>query len=912
MKKIVIVGGVAGGASCAARLRRQDESAQITMFEKGPYVSFANCGLPYYIGNVIQQQDDLLIADTKLFDERFRIDARVFHEVKTIDREKKIVTVCDLKSGKTFEESYDHLVLSPGASPLRAPLPGIDTPGIFTIRSVPDSNQVKAWIEMHHVDRAVVIGGGFIGLEMAENLVHRDIKVNLIERDKQIMPALDREMTAPVVEALEKNGIGVLLGDSVTSFEQTDVDIKVHTQAGRLIHADMVILAIGVAPDSSLARNVGLELTERGHIVVNDRLQTSDPLIYALGDAVQVVNAVTGKPCVLPLAGPANRQGRLVADVISGRDRAFRGVQGTSVCGLFDVTLAATGLSEKQMDGGSIDYSAIYAHPNNHVGYYPGAAPISMKLLFDNRDGRVLGAQAVGKKGVERRIDVIAMAIQQGATVYDLEEAELCYAPQYGAAKDPVNILGMIGSNVMRGDLKITPWEEVGKGGATVLDVRTYSEIAISPILNRGDVKHIPIDELRDRIDELNREAPIHVSCAVGARANNAVRLLTHHGFDATLLPGGTLTLACLNFCSDDGSRTNKVKAPFFNPLVALHEAISPLSGLPLWLLREIKEDGVLKEYSLGDGESITLKALAISDIVLLAAGEIDVIEFDQVSRHLSATESKRRPVKLSSHESKTFYARTPSTLYRIDQESLDFFGSWFALIENLSEERPDLTEVLNEMRRPSVFMNLPLSNVQEALKLMEIVDAKAGEEIVTQGDRPDNFYIIVDGAADVHETDPLGDEEPQLVNQLGSGNHFGEDAFVIEGKRGATVKLTRDSKLLALDGDDFKRLISQPLQDHVDHGTAKIQVDQGMRKLLDVRDEEEWYEERIPGATLIPLPELRARIGELNKDNEYIVYCYAGKRSAVADLILKNNGFKSSWMLEGIRDWPYAVEKGL
>lgn len=912
MKKIVIVGGVAGGASCAARLRRQDEAARITIFEKGPYVSFANCGLPYYIGNVIRQQDDLLIADTQLFDERFRIDARVLHEVKSIDRDKKTVTVCDLRSGDEFEESYDQLVLSPGARPIRPPLPGIDTPGIFTIRSVPDSNEVKAWIEKHHVDRAVVIGGGFIGLEMAENLVHRDIKVNLIERDEQVMPALDREMTAPVQDALEKNGIGVLLGDSVVSFEQTDVDIKVNTGAGRSIHADMVILAIGVTPDSSLAAEAGIDTTERGHIVVNDRMQSSDPDIYALGDAAQVVNAVTGQPCVLPLAGPANRQGRIVADVIAGQERTFRGVQGTAVCGLFDITLAATGLSEKQLKGSDIDYSAIYAHPNDHVAYYPDATPISMKLLFDNEDGRVLGAQAVGEKGAERRIDVIAMAIQRGSTVYDLEEAELCYAPQFGAAKDPVNILGMIGANVMRGDLRITPWKEVGKEGATVLDVRSYSEIAVSPIINQGVIKHIPLNELRDRIDELDPDAPIHVSCAVGARANNAVRLLKHRGFDASLLPGGTLTLACLNFCSDDGGRADRAKPATFDPLVALHEAISPLSDLPLWLLRETRADGILKEYHLGEGESITLKATVVSDIVLLAAGEVDVLEFDEVSRHLSSTENRRRPVKLSSHQSKTFYARTPSVLYRIDQEFLDFYGSWFAMVESLAQERPDLEEVLNDMRRPSVFMNIPLSNVQEALKLMKVVAAREGEQIVTQGDQPDNFYIIVDGAADVFEVDPLEGGDPQLVNQLVSGNHFGEDALVLGGTRSATVTFTCDGKLLVLNGKDFKRLIGQALDDHVDHDTAKIQVDQGTKALLDVRYEEEWFEERIPGATLIPLPELRQRIGELDKTQEYIVYCHAGKRSAVADLILKNNGFTSSWMLEGIRDWPYVVERGL
>ena len=911
MKKIIIIGGVAGGASCAARLRRQDETAQIIMFEKGPYVSFANCGLPYYIGNVIQQENDLLVADTQLFEERFRIDARVLHEVQKIDVENKSVSVKNLTSGKSFVESYDELVLSPGASPIRPPLPGIDLEGIFTIRSVPDSNRIKAWIETHHVDRAVVVGGGFIGLEMSENLALREIKVNLVERAEQIMPSLDAEMTSPVVEELERHGVGVLLNDSVTAFEQTDRDIRVQTSSGRVIHTDMVILAIGVAPDTKLARESKLALSGSGHIVVDENMRTSDPHIYAAGDAVQVTHSVTGKPFVLPLAGPANRQGRIIADVIAGKPRTFRGVQGTAVCGLFDITMAATGLTEKQLRDSAIEYEAIYAHPNDHVGYYPGATAINMKLLMDRRNGKVLGAQAVGKKGVERRIDVIAMAIQQDASVYDLEEAELCYAPQYGAAKDPVNILGMIASNVMRGDLRITPWNEIGQQNSIVLDVRSYSEIAISPITNMGQVKHIPLNELRDRLGELNKDQPIHVSCAVGARANNATRLLCHHGFNASLLPGGTLTLGCLNYCSDEGCKSAAVTAPTFDPLVVLHETDSPLSALPLWLLREVKADGILKEYSLGQGESITLKAATISDIVVLANGEVDVLELDQVTRHLSSSQSKRRPVKLSSFESKTFFARTPSTLYRIDQEFLDFYGSWFAMIDNLPDDKSQLREVLLTMRRPSVFMNLPLTNVQEALLRLELVEVEAGKEIITQGDAPDYFYIMVEGAAEVWQTDVFEDE-PELVNQLRSGEHFGEDAFVIEGTRNATVKVTRDSKLLALNGSDFKQLISKPLDDHIDHNTAKIQVDQGLKKLLDVRYEEEWYEERIPGATLIPLPELRKRLAELDTQQEYIVYCHAGKRSAVADLILKNNGFKSCWMTEGIRDWPFAVEKGL
>ena len=911
-KTIVIIGGVAGGASCAARLRRQDEWSEIIMLERGPFVSFANCGLPYYIGNVIQNEDDLLIADTQLFKERFNIDARVLHEVVSIDKANKFVIIKDLNTQEEYVQKYDELVLAPGSSPIKPPLPGIDTAGIFTIRSVPDSNQVKSWIEMHHVDRAVVIGGGFIGLEMAENLAHRGIKVSLIERGDQIMPVLDAEMTSPVVEELEKNGISIVLNEAVSSFETSDQSsLKVLTESGRKLYTDMVILAIGVSPDSKLAIDAGLKTTERGHIVVDNKMQTSDKSIYAVGDAVQVVNTITGNECVLPLAGPANRQGRIVADVISGKQVTFRGVQGTAVCGLFEITLASTGLTEKQLVDSDIDYTAIYAHPNNHVGYYPGASTISMKLIFDKKDGRVLGAQAIGKDGAERRIDVIAMAIQKGATVYDLEEAELCYAPQFGAAKDPVNILGMIGSNVMRGEIKITPWSEIGQQGAIILDVRSYSEIAISPITNQAPITHIPLNELRDRLDELPKDSLIQVSCAVGARANNAVRLLSHHGFNASLLPGGTLTLGCLNYCSDEACVNSMAPKSSIDPLIELHKANSPVSSYPLWLLKEIKSDGILKEYSLGQGESITLKAGISSDITLLGSGEIDVIELDQISRHLSSSDEKRRPVKLSTNISLTFYARTPSTLFRIDQEYLDFYDSWFAMIEYISQERPDLKELLTDLRRPSVFVGLPLMNVQQALKNMQVVHAKAGEEIIKQGSPPDNFYILVEGSAEVWVQE-LPDDEPELVNTLNSGNHFGEDAFIMEGTRTATVKLTKDSKLLALDGNHFKELISQPLDNQVDHSTAKIQVDQGQKELLDVRYEEEWYEVRIPGATIIPLPELRARVDELDKNTDYIIYCHAGLRSNVAAMILKQRGFNVSSLTGGVRDWPYSVEEGL
>lgn len=545
---VVIVGGVAGGASCAARLRRQIEHLPIVMLERGPYVSFANCGLPYYVGNLVEDEKSLLLADETLFRDRFNVDVRTHQEVVAIDRQQRRIKVRRNADGTIYTLDYDKLVLSPGARPIRPPLPGVDLPGIFAIRTVPDSRTIRQWIVDQQVKSAVVIGGGFIGLEMTENLVRRGIGVTVIERDAQVMPPLDAEMTYPVREELERNGVHLLLGDSVAAFKRRGDQIRVKTTYGQKVVADLVILAIGVQPESELAREAGLKVGARGHILVDTNLRTSDPHIFALGDAIEVRHIVTGKKTALPLAGPANRQGRIVADMIAGRGRHFRGVQGTAVCGVFDLTLALTGASEKALQGTDIDCGVVYAHPNHHVSYYPGATPIFLKLLYDKSDGRVLGAQAVGKAGVARRIDVIAMAIQMKATVFDLEESELCYAPQYGAAKDPVNIIGMIAANVMRGDLKITPWRDVARDGAVVLDVRDDDEIACKPI--QGEM-HIPINQLRNRMNELPKDRPIHICCAVGARAYNASRLLVQHGFDASLLSGGAETW----FCVEKGNR---------------------------------------------------------------------------------------------------------------------------------------------------------------------------------------------------------------------------------------------------------------------------------------------------------------------------------------------------------------------
>jgi NADPH-dependent 2,4-dienoyl-CoA reductase/sulfur reductase-like enzyme len=429
-KRILIVGGVAGGASCAARARRLSETAEIIMFERGSFASFANCGLPYYVGDVIADEKKLLVASVELFRQRFNIEVRLGHEVIGIDRDATQITIKNRKTGELYQESYDALVLAPGAAPIRPSLPGIDLPGIFSLRTIPDSRRIREWITEHQVKQAVVVGGGFIGLEMSENLVHRGIAVTLIEANSQLMAPLDPEMLAPVYERLKSHQVTVHLGDSVAKFEPSiKGGICATTQSGASFTADLVILGIGVHPESTLAKAAGLDIGDRGGIRVNERMQTSDPTIWAVGDVVEVKDFVTGEWTVIPLAGPANRQGRIAADVICGRDVTFRGVQGTSVCGVFGLAIATTGINEKTLKQLGWDYGKVYLHPGNHANYYPNVRSIALKLLFSNQDGRILGAQAVGEEGADKRIDVIAMALQTGATVFDLEEAELVMRP---------------------------------------------------------------------------------------------------------------------------------------------------------------------------------------------------------------------------------------------------------------------------------------------------------------------------------------------------------------------------------------------------------------------------------------------------------------------------------------------------
>jgi len=558
--KVVIVGGVAGGASCAARLRRLDEKAEILMVERGPYVSYANCGLPYHVGGSIEKESSLLVATEKTFRGQFAVDCRTRCEVVGISSEKKTVELKNHATGEVTTEKYDKLVLSPGAAPIRPPLPGIDLPGIFSVRTVPDARSIREWLDRGAADysemnsytgfqtmtkpkRAVVVGGGFIGLEMVENLVHRCLEVTLIEKLDQVMPPLDPEMARLVERYMVKHGVRLELNDGVAGFRQSvDGSLEVLTGSGKRHPADIVILAIGVRPETALAKMAGIEIGQRGGIRVDERMRTSDPDIFAVGDAVEVRDFVTGQWALIPLAGPANRQGRIAADVIAGRDSRYRGTQGTSICQIFEGTIAQTGASEKLLvQLGDKDFEKIYLYPNSHAGYYPGAKMLAIKVLFRKSDGRLLGAQVLGEDGVPKRIDSFAMAIQMGCTVYDLEESELCYAPPYGSAKDPVNFAGMVAANNLRGDMPLAHWNSLDN--AILLDVRNPPELAVESV---PGALNIPLPQLRARLDELPRDREILVICRSAQRAYYATRILLQKGFKASNLSGGMLSRSML------------------------------------------------------------------------------------------------------------------------------------------------------------------------------------------------------------------------------------------------------------------------------------------------------------------------------------------------------------------------------
>ena len=558
--KVIIVGGVAGGASCAARLRRLDENAEILMVERGPYVSYANCGLPYHVGGVIEKESSLLVASEQLFREHFAIDVRTNCEAVSISPKNKTVDLRNTETGEVTTESYDKLVLSPGAASVHPPLPGIDLPGIFHVRTVPDARTIREWIGggttyltgmsrysgiqmVKPVRRAVVVGGGFIGLETAENLIHIGFDVTLIQKPDHVLSPLDPEIAVLVQGHIIRHGVQVAANDGVVGFKQLEGGaIEVQTSSGKTYPADIVILAIGVRPDTTLAKTAGLTIGERGGIRVNEHMVTSDPDIFAVGDAVEVKDFGTGQWSLIALAGPANRQGRIAADVIAGRDSRYRGTQGTSIIGLFGGAAAWTGISEKTLKHlGDTDYEKIFLFPNSHAGYYPGAKMLGLKIIFRKSSGKVLGAQALGQDGpaVDKRISALAMAIQMGATVYDLEETELCYAPQFGSAKDPVNFAGMVAANALRGDMPLSHWDSLD--GAFLLDVREPVELAVESV--PGAV-NIPMGQLRARLDELPRDREIHIICRSAQRAYYATRILVQNGFNARNISGGMLSRA--------------------------------------------------------------------------------------------------------------------------------------------------------------------------------------------------------------------------------------------------------------------------------------------------------------------------------------------------------------------------------
>ncbi|MCS7045644.1 MAG: FAD-dependent oxidoreductase [Gemmataceae bacterium] len=539
--KIVIVGGVAGGASAAARARRLCESAQIVIFERGPDVSFANCGLPYYLGGEITERNKLLVVTPERLRQRLNLDVRVRSSVEAIDRARKVVRVRDLASGREYEESYDKLILAPGAAPLRPPLPGIDLPGVFTLRNLNDTDDIKSRLDAG-VREAVVIGAGFIGLELVENLVRRGVATTVVELQDQVLPPFDKEMTRPLTLELARRGVTLLLGDSATGFAATSKGLDVSLKSGKHLPAQLVIVGVGVRPENKLAVDAGLHVGPRGGIKVNAQMQTSDPDIYAVGDAVEVRDVVTGEATQVPLAGPANRQGRLAADHIFGRQVRYRGTQGTAIVRVFSKTAALTGASEKALRRAQVPYRKVYIHPTHHAGYYPGAEAMTLKLLFDPVSGRILGAQAVGGAGVDKRIDVVAVAIQAGMTVFDLEEMELAYAPQFGSAKDPINMAGFVAAGLLRGDHPQLHVDELATSGdppPLLLDVRTRQEFEAGHV--PGAI-NLPIDDLRQRLGELPTDRPIVVYCQVGQRGYLATRILLQAGFRAKNLGGGYKT----------------------------------------------------------------------------------------------------------------------------------------------------------------------------------------------------------------------------------------------------------------------------------------------------------------------------------------------------------------------------------
>jgi NADPH-dependent 2,4-dienoyl-CoA reductase/sulfur reductase-like enzyme/peroxiredoxin family protein/TusA-related sulfurtransferase/rhodanese-related sulfurtransferase len=619
MTRVLIVGGVAGGMSAVARLRRRDEKAEIIVFEKGEYVSFANCGLPYHIGNVIQDREKLLLQTPQSFLSRFNVQVKIQHEVVTIDPKAKRVTVRNIASGKETAEEYDKLILSPGAEPIRPPLPGIDHPCVFTLRNIPDTDRLKNFVDRNHPRRALIIGAGFIGLEMAENLQSRGVFVTIVEMANQVMNAVDFELAAVVHQHLRQKKVEFYLEDAAASFADENGRVKVTLKSGREITVDMVLLSIGVRPDTRLAKEAGLELGGRGGIKVDSRMQTSDPDIYAVGDAVETLNPITGKYGVTPLAGPANKQGRIVADNIAdGNKHEFKGSIGTAIAKVFDLTVATTGATEKLLKAEKIPYLSAIIHPASHAGYYPNALQMTIKITFAPDTGRLYGAQAVGYDGVDKRIDVLALAVQHGLSIRDLEEFEHTYAPPFSSAKDPVNMIGFVAENLLDGQVHGITWDELDASDSKdmlLLDVRTPEEVHTGTI--RGAV-NIPVDDLRNRLREVPRDKRVAIFCRVGLRGYIAARILAQNGYNPDNLfnlSGGYLTYSAVHQQQDYHPEADEsLETGMKNPSASVHLNIDvpgksvelDATGLqcpgPIMKMKDAME-------KLNDGDKLVVKA---------------------------------------------------------------------------------------------------------------------------------------------------------------------------------------------------------------------------------------------------------------------------------------------------------------
>jgi NADPH-dependent 2,4-dienoyl-CoA reductase/sulfur reductase-like enzyme/rhodanese-related sulfurtransferase len=537
--KTLIIGGVAGGASAAARLRRLDENCEIIILERGEYVSFANCGLPYYIGGDIKNRSDLTLQTPESFKARFNIDVRVNNVATAIHPDRNSVSVTDLRSGKSYEESYDYLILSPGAEPIRPNIDGIDNEKVFTLRNIPDTLKIKNYIEKNHPKTAAVVGGGYIGVETAENLKKSGLEVTLIELSDHLIAPLDFDMAADVHRYIKDMGINIELNNGVTSIAENGNNLKVTLQRGEL-YADMILLSVGVRPETALAKEAGISINKRGSIIVDRRMQTNFKNIYAVGDAVETTNFITGEPAFIPLAGPANKQGRIAADNICGIPSEYKGTQGSSVLKIFNMTVATTGLNEKSAEAAGISYDKTYTYSASHATYYPGASNMSIKVIWNKNTLRLIGAQIVGFEGVDKRMDVLSAAVRFGAKVTDLTDLELCYAPPFGSAKDPVNMAGFVAENVIYGKVKQFFWHDVDSlprdGSVTLLDVRTKTETARGMI---NGFKNIPLDNLRQNLDLIPKDKPVYVHCHSGLRSYIACRILSGHGFDCYNLAGG-------------------------------------------------------------------------------------------------------------------------------------------------------------------------------------------------------------------------------------------------------------------------------------------------------------------------------------------------------------------------------------